>query len=148
MEFCTICLKHATAPNLTLIASAHGWKLSHFPFLPDEKAGRGHLLLESVRHVTDPAELNDAEAAGMGRLVRDAVLLLKNRLGAEHVYLFRINDKVPHLHLHLIPRYADTPPEFRGLKILEWPERPALQREEITRLAEELRQAWDDQKRA
>jgi histidine triad (HIT) family protein len=33
-------------------------------------------------------------------------------LGAEHIYSFVHGDAFPHFHVHVIPRYPDTPLEF------------------------------------
>lgn len=103
-----------------------GWLVSHFPKLETDKATRGHLLLESRRHLEDLVEMNDEEAAALGRLIRDGAALIKERLGVEHVYCYRINDKTKHLHFHLIPRYAGTPKEFWGTAIMSCTTSPKL----------------------
>jgi diadenosine tetraphosphate (Ap4A) HIT family hydrolase len=139
---CFVCHKHLNPKNIIgeFIAERSGLVVSHFPFVETEKATRGHLIIEPRRHITDISEMTDAEAAALGGLAREMVLLQKSKLKAEHVYMFRINDKVPHLHFHLIPRYAGTPREFWGLKIGEWPDRPTVGLSEILTLANELRQ--------
>ena len=37
---------------------------------------------------------------------------LKESEGAEHIYTFVSGNGVPHMHMHIIPRYANTPKEF------------------------------------
>ncbi len=95
--------------------------VSHYPVVNREMALRGHLLIEPKRHVVDAAELSDGEAQGLGLLIRDSIKLLTKELGAEHAYVFRINDKVPHFHVHIVPRFSGTPKESWGHKITEWP---------------------------
>ena len=70
--------------------------------------------------------MNDEEVASLGRLIRDGADLIKQKLDVEHVYCFRINDKVQHLHFHLIPRYAHTPKEFWGTNIIACTTSPKL----------------------
>ena len=70
--------------------------------------------------------MNDEESAALGRLIRDGAELIESRTEAEHVYCFRINDKTPHLHFHLIPRYPDTPKEYWGTNIMACTTSPKL----------------------
>jgi diadenosine tetraphosphate (Ap4A) HIT family hydrolase len=117
-----------------------GWLVSHFPKLETEKATRGHLLIESKRHIQDMSEMNEEEASALGRLIRNGSALIRERLQAEHVYCFRINDKTAHLHFHLIPRYPNTPKAFWGTNIMACPTSPKLATlEEIQAIATKLK---------
>jgi diadenosine tetraphosphate (Ap4A) HIT family hydrolase len=40
-------------------------------------------------------------------------------LGAEHIYTFAIADKVQHCHVHLVPRFTDTPERLRGTRCFD-----------------------------
>jgi len=128
MSVCAICDKHKDLAKYTgpAIFDDGGWLVTHFPKVETEKATLGHLLIECKRHILDLAELNDEEAATLGRLIRDGADLIKTKTKAEHVYCFRINDKTPHLHFHLIPRYPDTPKEFWGTNIMACTTSPKL----------------------
>jgi len=139
---CGICEKHKNLSAFTgpVIAQREGWLLTHFPFLKEEKSSPGHLVLETRRHVTDFSELTPEELGQLGPLIAFGIERVKKVLSAEHVYVFRINDKAPHLHLHLIPRFKETPSEYFGLKILQWPERPALTLEQVKETAQRLRE--------
>ncbi len=53
----------------------------------------------------------------------------------EHVYSFFIGDGVPHVHIHVIGRYAGAPREFWGPKVDEWPGAPRGTEPEIARVA-------------
>jgi hypothetical protein len=46
---------------------------------------------------------------------------------------------VPHLHLHLLPRYPDTPRAYWGPSIDEWPDAPKGVEREIEVLCERIR---------
>jgi histidine triad (HIT) family protein len=141
---CFICRKHRQLPEHagTPIARSGGLLLSHFPIIEGKPAIRGHLLIEPARHITDPAELSGEEAEALGGVVARGSALIRSALGAEHVYLFRINDLVAHLHFHLIPRYPGTPREYWGLKIQDWPEQPRLGLEAVRALSGELAAAF------
>ena len=79
----------------------------------------GHSLIIPKRHVGSYFEATDAERAAMQALLFEA----KRRVGAEfrpQGYNIGINDgaaagqTVPHLHMHLIPRYAGDVADPRG----------------------------------
>jgi len=112
--------------------------VSHFPVIDGQEAIRGHLLIEPVRHITTPGELTDDEAASLGIAIKNYANLLMQKLDAEHVYVFRINDKVPHFHVHLVPRFPGTPKEYWGYKITEWPAIPRIGLEDVKKLSEKL----------
>src|ERR1700722_9721126 len=138
---CFLCHKHQHLETYVgeVIAERDGLIVSHFPFLPDEKATKGHLIIEPRRHITDLSEMNDSEAGALGALARDATRAVKTQLKAEHVYFFRINDKVAHLHFHLVPRYSGTPREFWGPRIMDWPDREIVNLSQIQALARRLK---------
>lgn len=141
---CPVCEKHQNLLSHTgaAVFEDGGWLVTHFPKLETEKTTRGHLLIESQRHIQDLTEMNDEEARALGRLIRDGARLVQERLGVEHVYCFRINDKVPHLHFHLIPRYAGTPKEYWGVHIMNCPTSPKLNTlDEIHQTVQKLRHA-------
>jgi histidine triad (HIT) family protein len=141
---CFICSKHSKLYEMAghPIVESGGLMVSHFPIVNDVPATRGHLLVEPRRHITDLSEMNDEEAEVLGKLISKASLFLKKIARAEHVYLFRINDQVPHLHFHLIPRYPNTPREFWGLKIWDCPNSPKINLDEIRKLSAELARAF------
>ncbi len=103
-----------------MIFEAGGLCLSHFPFVESEPATEGRLLIEPKRHIRFFEDMNVDELQAFGHVISEGEKRLKKVLKAEHVYLFRINDKVQHLHFHLVPRFADTPKEFYGPAILKW----------------------------
>ncbi|HET7755587.1 MAG TPA: HIT family protein [Anaeromyxobacteraceae bacterium] len=74
----------------------------------------GWLVLTSERHARALYDLSDAEAAELGRITARAMRAQRDALGAEHVYAFAIGDVLRHLHVHLVPRFADTPARLRG----------------------------------
>lgn len=140
MQDCMVCRKHEDVHSVTgeIILEKGGWVLTHFPFVDGQKATKGYLLIETRRHIQDLTEMNTEESQALGQLIHDGAELIKSNMGAEHVYVFRINDKVQHLHFHLAPRYPGTPKEFWGFKISEWPETPRVGLDEIQKISRQL----------
>lgn len=84
-----------------------------FPISP------GHTLIIPRRHISSFFDLTVDERSGMMELLDTA----KQELDASHApggYNIGINDgpvagqTVPHMHIHLIPRYRDDQPDPRG----------------------------------
>lgn len=136
-----ICQKHRNVGSVTgeVIIERGGLVLTHFPQLENDLATRGHLLLEPRRHITEIFDMNDAEAAALGGIIRDAARVMKATLECEHVYVYRINDKVAHLHFHLIPRYSGTPKEYWGTRIMEYPNARKIPLADVKTLAAKMK---------
>jgi diadenosine tetraphosphate (Ap4A) HIT family hydrolase len=61
------------------------------------------------RHVVEPTELSDEEAAMYGREVLLVGRALETTFSAIKMNYNVLGNSVPHLHTHVIPRYADDP---------------------------------------
>ena len=99
----------------------------------------GHLFVEPRRHAPGLADLSDAEAESIGRHAARASRALREVAGAEHVYAAVIGDGVPHLHVHLMPRYPGTPREYWWTRLDEWPQARRGGAAEIQALVNQLR---------
>jgi diadenosine tetraphosphate (Ap4A) HIT family hydrolase len=88
----------------------------------------GHTLVIPVRHVGSLFETTDAERSDFLALLDRARSVLEGELQPAG-YNIGINDgkeagqTVPHLHIHLIPRYAGDQPDPRGGVRWIFPER-------------------------
>jgi diadenosine tetraphosphate (Ap4A) HIT family hydrolase len=82
--------------------------------LADPTPVRGWLVLTSERHVRAWYDLDAGELAAIGPLAARVMAAQRGALGADHVYAFAIGDLLRHFHLHLVPRFADTPERLRG----------------------------------
>jgi diadenosine tetraphosphate (Ap4A) HIT family hydrolase len=102
---------------------------------------RGWLVLAPRRHARWWWELTDEEAAELGPLARRVFLAQRSALGAEHGYAFAIGDVLHHMHLHLIPRYADTPQILRGRGAFEGKPEQMLADDVLARAADEIARA-------
>jgi diadenosine tetraphosphate (Ap4A) HIT family hydrolase len=61
------------------------------------------------RHVVEPTELTDAEAAAYGREVLQVGRAIEEVLRPIKLNYDLLGNSVPHLHTHIVPRYADDP---------------------------------------
>lgn len=137
---CTICKKHRDFELFTgkPIAELGEMVVSHFPVIDGAPVTKGRLLIEPRRHITGDMELTEDESKSLGLLINRSMNLLIRKLGAEHVYVFRINDVVAHFHFHVIARFPNTPKEYWGYKITEWPDDTKLDLEGVKKLSSEL----------
>jgi histidine triad (HIT) family protein len=82
----------------------------------------GYLMAEMKRHTPGLAELTNQEAQALGLLVTRLSRALKACEGAEHIYSCVLGHDVPHMHIHVVPRYPGTPREYWGTRVDEWPD--------------------------
>jgi len=94
------------------------WQLQHV----EPVALLGWLVLKPLRHVEAFADLTAEEAATFGPLARRITRAMIQVLRPVKIYisLYAEAEGFAHLHVHLIPRHADTPPERRGPRIFEY----------------------------
>jgi diadenosine tetraphosphate (Ap4A) HIT family hydrolase len=97
---------------------------------------RGWLVLTSERHARAWYDLVASELAALGPLAARVMAAQRSALGADHVYAFAIGDLLHHFHLHLVPRFADTPERLRGRRCFEATPGDALAEAEVIRAAQ------------
>ena len=144
---CLVCRKHREQGPLVpggFIGQDELVLVSHIA-TPDTLGGDatatylGHLLVEPRRHAPGLADLTDAEARAVGWWCARSSRALRDVSGAEHVYAAVFGDGVPHLHIHLLPRFPGTPREYWGTHVNKWPEARRGSPAEIGVLVQELR---------
>jgi histidine triad (HIT) family protein len=99
----------------------------------------GHLIVEPKRHIAGLADLSPEEARLIGELTATLARALVEVQGAEHVYSAVIGHHVPHLHVHVFPRYPGTPEEYRFTRVDEAPNAPKGGPIEIAAVTERIR---------
>jgi diadenosine tetraphosphate (Ap4A) HIT family hydrolase len=79
----------------------------------------GWLVVTAVRCTRAVYTLEGEELAALMPLCARVMQAQQRGLGAEHVYLFAIGDVLRHCHVHLVPRFADTPAHLRGRGVFD-----------------------------
>lgn len=140
-EACFVCDKHrqGDAAQGGVLYQDELVYAGHVHAMRGPTAYAGWLLVEPKRHAAGLADLTDEEAAAVGRLATRCARALKDGVGAEHVYAFVYGDGVPHLHVHLAPRYPGTPRRFWGPRLSEWPDGPRVDEPQMRELVRQLR---------
>jgi histidine triad (HIT) family protein len=109
--------------------------------LADPSPLRGWLVLTSERHARAWYDLAPAELAALGPLAARVMEAQRTALGAEHVYALAIGDVLRHFHLHLVPRYVETPERLWGRRCFEGVPEDMLPEGEIVRAAQTIAEA-------
>jgi histidine triad (HIT) family protein len=146
---CSICEQHARPEFSPLVVAADDLVVvSHLPPVTpagaDERVYLGYLFVEPRRHVGEFGDLSPVEASAVGRHAARASRALQVSEGAEHVYAAVIgHGTTGHFHLHLIPRYPNTPREYWWTRVDEWPDAPRGDAEAVAALSQRLRSLCD-----
>ncbi len=101
---------------------------------------RGYtIVIWRGRHVAEPTELREEEAAQYWRELLHVGRALETHLQPVKLNYDLLGNSLPHLHAHVIPRYADDPkPGWPFPFPEEWP--PPMDEDELRRDAAALRE--------
>jgi histidine triad (HIT) family protein len=110
----------------------------HIPPRAGIPAYLGHLLVVTRRHVARLGDLSETESAAIGTAATRLARALTDT-GADWVYSAVIGTGTPHFHLHLLPRYPETPRDVPWHAIDEWEGARLGGADEVAELAGQLR---------
>ena len=113
----------------------------HVPPLNESRPMLGHVLITPRRHADTWADLTREEASHVGAAAATIGDALRAVTNAERLYSAVIGHHTPHFHLHLFPRYPNTPEEYSFLRVDEWEGSPSGGVEQITTFVADLREA-------
>jgi len=74
-------------------------------YLFKEQTHRGRCVVAYRTHVNELFELPDGELTGFMRDVARAAKAIKAAFGPNKINYGAYSDKLPHLHMHLVPKY-------------------------------------------
>jgi RimJ/RimL family protein N-acetyltransferase/diadenosine tetraphosphate (Ap4A) HIT family hydrolase len=108
----------STAPGGPIVDTSL-WRLEH---VIEPVPMAGWLVLKPFRHVEAFADLEPREAAELGPLLCAITRGMTEVLSPAKIYLsmFMEGEGFTHLHIHIIPRAADVPPDRRGPHVFEY----------------------------
>ncbi|WP_226658986.1 HIT family protein [Pseudalkalibacillus hwajinpoensis] len=138
---CFVCRKHADLLELaggTIYEDEYVY-VGHI-YRGGKPTYPGHVMIDLKRHVPSLADMTEEEASAFGIITARVSKALRESEHAEHIYAQVSGDSVPHLHMHLIPRYPGTPEDYWGpMAVYDWPEAPFATEKEIALLCERVR---------
>ena len=105
----------------------------------------GWMVLIVRRHIEALDEMTPSEATELGALLRQVSLALKQQTGCQKTYVmqFAESKEHPHVHFHIVPRWADQAPEdlaYRVMRRLGVPLSERCEEAEMNQLALALRE--------
>lgn len=112
---CYACEQDVTGDLPERLYADDRWRVAH----AFDSSLPGWLIVLPRRHLHGLHELDAAEAAGLGVLLRAVSTALVEVTGCVKTYvmLFAEAEGFEHLHVHVVPRHADLPAEHRGPRV-------------------------------
>lgn len=111
MILCKICSIYSNP--VEVLKEFEFWYLRKAPL---EKNCNGYLYVECKRHVENYINLNQEEWNEFSNVIQYGINWINTHYFPEKVYIVSIGEQVPHLHVHLVPRY---PENSKGLEYLK-----------------------------
>ncbi|MGM7681165.1 HIT family protein [Cytobacillus sp. Hm23] len=141
MEDCFICNKHTgniQTSGVTIYEDDFVY-VSHI-----DQDGKphylGHIMIDLKRHIPTLGDMTVDEAQVFGMVMAKVSKALIESENAEHVYSYVLGDAVPHLHMHIVPRYPNTPKKYWGPSaVYDWENAPMGDNVEVVRLCNRLK---------
>ena len=101
---------------------------------------RGYtLVIWRGRHVNEPTELDEAEAAGYWAEVLAVARALITGYGPLKMNYETLGNSLPHLHTHLVPRYTEDPRPGQPFPLSAQPPEEKIPEDRLLAEAAELR---------
>lgn len=86
-----------------VLHQAQAWRL----VLADEPEWPGLLRLIWTEHVMELSDLSELQAIELLRVIRLVERVLRDTLSPDKVNVASLGNQVPHLHVHIVPRWRD-----------------------------------------
>jgi ATP adenylyltransferase len=109
-------------------------------YLFKEQTYHGRCVVAYRDHVNELYEVPDAELVLFTQDVARAAKAMRASLGAAKINYGAYSDKLPHLHVHLVPKYVDGPAWGTTFTMMPDP-KVLLSSEAYTALATKIRSA-------
>ncbi|MDX5475466.1 MAG: HIT family protein [Bacillaceae bacterium] len=141
MNDCFICKKHAgiiQTSGVTIYENDYVY-VGHID-RNGEPNYLGHIMIDLKRHAPTLGDMTMEEAKAFGIIIARVSKALIENENAEHIYSYVMGDAVPHLHMHLVPRYPNTPKENWGPNaVYDWADAPYGDNKKVIALCTRLK---------
>lgn len=102
----------------------------------------GHTLVIPTKHYDDLLHMPPAEVGRLYSLVPDIAKAVVSAVSADGFNVgqnngIAANQIVPHVHVHIVPRFIDDSPDGK------WPARRVAPQDDLTRIAQKIRKEFD-----
>ncbi|MFA6962457.1 MAG: HIT family protein [Opitutaceae bacterium] len=111
-------------------------------YLFKEQTHRGRCIVAYNGHVNELFELADAELTLFTQDVARAAKAIKTAFSPAKINYGAYSDKLPHLHMHLVPKYVDGPAWGTTFTMMPEPKR-LLDDADYTALSAQIKAALD-----
>ena len=131
----------ASLPPRECVLEVDFWRVAH----AFGSALPGWMVIVPRRHIASLSELALDEAAALGPLVQRLSAALEFVTGALKCYIVFLAEApgFQHVHIHVIPRLVDAPPERIGIGAMEYlalPESEWISHDEMDRISRAVRE--------
>lgn len=99
----TECIFCNPSPDALVLSTADGIVVVDYPYC------EGHVLVATKKHLPDLHDLAADDASNMMRLAAEVSRKIVKRYGAVKTYVVAVGDKDRHFHVHLLPKFEDSP---------------------------------------
>ena len=141
-EKCLICKKHED--NIDAVYQNDILYVSHYVPRPDgDDNYLGYYFIETKRHFKGMYDATDEEMSAIGIVLKNVSKALMTVPNIEHVYSFVIGEGIDHFHIHVVGRYKNTPKEYYGPRVDDWPNSPRGNMNEIIKLNKQIQSHLD-----
>jgi diadenosine tetraphosphate (Ap4A) HIT family hydrolase len=69
----------------------------------------GYIRIITQKHIKEFSELNDEEAIKLTLLTKQIEKIILKTLNPDKINIASLGNMVPHLHIHIIPRFVNDP---------------------------------------
>lgn len=106
-------------------------------FLFKEQTYKGRCVVAYKKHDEELYELNDYELLAFMKDVNKVASVLKKLFKADKINYGAYSDKLPHLHIHLVPKYTDGT-DFGGTFVMN-PQQTYLSETEYAAMIKDIK---------
>lgn len=103
-------------PTHGVVTRTDRWLIRH---APPPYGLAGWMVIQPIRHIAGPEYFSDDEAREFGVVLRHTQRVLKETTGALRMYTAVMAESVPHMHVHLVPRYEHMPRGMKGWAVFD-----------------------------